>query len=101
MPKSNNKPFKITGDMVIADVINAFPQTIEVFLELGIHCVGCYVANFESIEEGVSRHGQDPETVVNLLNKAIKTQNVRKRAVTAKSGGKRNPDLSRSRRAKR
>lgn len=101
MPKSNNKPFRITGDMVIADVINAFPQTIEVFVKLGIHCIGCYVANFESIEEGVSRHGQDPEKVVELLNKAIKTQNVRKRTAAAKSGGKRNPDLSRSRKPKR
>jgi hypothetical protein len=31
---------KITPDMTIAQVINRYPETMEVFLSLGIHCLG-------------------------------------------------------------
>jgi hybrid cluster-associated redox disulfide protein len=92
--KPKKRAFRISGDMIIGDVIRAFPQTMVVFMEMGIHCVGCYVANFESIEEGVSRHGIDPALVVKKLNDAINPKNVRRNTPAPKSRKpKRNTDV--------
>ena len=97
MPKRNTakkSTFKITGDMIIGDVIRAFPQTVRVFAQMGIHCIGCYIANFESIEEGVGRHGIDPELVIKKLNEIINKKDVRRSPPASKSGRKkRNADL--------
>ncbi len=62
---------QITPDMIIGDVVLAFPETFPVLQSFGIHCIGCYASTFESIEEGVSLHGLDPEKVCHELNKAI------------------------------
>lgn len=63
---------EITSDMIIGDVVLAYPETLPVFKEMGIHCVGCYASTFESIQEGVQRHGLKAERVCELLNKTIK-----------------------------
>lgn len=68
---------EITGDMIIGDVAAAFPETLPVFQKIGIHCVGCYASTFESIEEGVVRHGLDPKKICQMLNKAIQKKHVR------------------------
>jgi hybrid cluster-associated redox disulfide protein len=63
---------KITKDMYFADVISYYPETMEVFLNKGMHCVGCVAARFESIEQGAMAHGVDPDKLVEELNKKIK-----------------------------
>lgn len=63
---------EITKDMIIGDVVAVYPQTLSVFQKMGIHCVGCYASTFESIEEGVSRHGIDPDTTCKELNNLLK-----------------------------
>jgi hybrid cluster-associated redox disulfide protein len=35
----------------------------------GLHCVGCHVSAFESIEEGAMAHGIDVDALVADLNK--------------------------------
>lgn len=63
---------KITSDMVILDIVQAFPQTFEVFQKYGFHCVGCPSAQFENLEQGASAHGINIKELVKDLNKAIK-----------------------------
>ena len=43
---------KITPDMPIGDVVKNYPETIKVFLQHGLMCVGCAVARFENIKDG-------------------------------------------------
>lgn len=62
---------EITPDMIIGDVILAYPETLPVLKEMGIHCIGCYASTFESIQEGTSSHGLNPLKVCTLLNKKI------------------------------
>ena len=62
---------EITGDMIIGDVVMAYPETLEIFKKAGIHCVGCYASTFESIQEGVVKHGLDSNKICKALNKAI------------------------------
>ncbi|MDD3723866.1 MAG: DUF1858 domain-containing protein [Lutibacter sp.] len=62
----------ITKDMKIEEVIQKYPETVEVFMTHGFHCLGCAASNFESIEDGAVVHGIDVEKFVEELNKAIK-----------------------------
>jgi hybrid cluster-associated redox disulfide protein len=61
----------ITKDMVIAKVISLAPETIDVFMEFGMHCVGCMAAAGETIEEAAAVHGIDVDELVDALNAEI------------------------------
>lgn len=62
---------KITAKSNIMEVVQKHPETIEVFVKHGMHCIGCVAANFENIEEGCSAHGIDAKKLVSDLNKAV------------------------------
>ncbi len=64
MPKQ-----KITKDMSFGEVLKKYPQTVEVFLKYGMHCVGCVVAMYETIEQGAKAHGIDVKKLLADLNK--------------------------------
>jgi hybrid cluster-associated redox disulfide protein len=61
---------KITPDMTIAQVLTQFPATAQVFMGLGIHCLGCPSATGESVHEAALKHGQNPEDLMQKLNAA-------------------------------
>ena len=41
------------------------------FFGHGIGCAGCSAAQFETIEQGVTLHGIDPDAFVKVLNEHI------------------------------
>jgi hybrid cluster-associated redox disulfide protein len=61
----------ITKDMTVGQVLRTYPQTVQVFLELGMHCLGCPSSTMESIEGAALTHGKKPDELVLQLNKAI------------------------------
>ena len=61
----------ITKDMGILDVVQQYPETVEVFGQLGFGCLGCAAARFENLEAGAKVHGFDPDELVEKLNAAI------------------------------
>ncbi|MCL1851902.1 MAG: DUF1858 domain-containing protein [Peptococcaceae bacterium] len=61
----------ITKDMVIGDVLRQYPQTAEVFLNLGMHCLGCPSAVMEDVQSAAVVHGHDPDELVADLNKVV------------------------------
>ncbi len=61
----------ITKEMPIGDVVQTYPQTIEVFLRHGLMCFGCAIARFENIEQGAMAHGIDVEALMRDLNAAV------------------------------
>lgn len=61
--------------MVIGQVLQEYPQTVPVFLELGMHCLGCPSATMESVEGAAMTHGKDPDDLVFELNKVISVLN--------------------------
>src|SRR3989344_3606235 len=66
---------KITKDTTIGDIVDKYPQVVETLMELGVHCVGCHVSPFESLEMGFKGHGMtddDVENAVKKLNVVIK-----------------------------
>ncbi len=59
----------ITKDNTIEEVVTKYPVTVMVFMKHGLHCVGCHVSAFESIEEGAMAHGINVDALVADLNK--------------------------------
>lgn len=63
---------KITRHMLIGDVVEAYPQTMNVFMRFGLHCIGCAVSAWETIEQGAMAHGiADVDELVKALNDAV------------------------------
>jgi hybrid cluster-associated redox disulfide protein len=61
----------ITKEMTIEEVVTQYPETMMVFMRHGLHCVGCHVSAFESIEEGAMAHGINVDALVLDLNKVV------------------------------
>lgn len=57
--------------MTIQEVVEKNPETIRVFLEHGLHCIGCAVARFENIEQGALAHGIDVDALIRDLNAKV------------------------------
>jgi hybrid cluster-associated redox disulfide protein len=64
------KELKITKEMVIEDIIQKYPKTTFVFLDYGLHCIGCPLAQDETIEEAVKVHQINLQKLLEDLNKA-------------------------------
>jgi hybrid cluster-associated redox disulfide protein len=61
----------ITKEMPIGEVVQKYPQTIEVFLKHGLMCFGCAIARFENVEQGAMAHGINVDTLIEDLNSAV------------------------------
>ena len=61
----------ITREMPIGQVVQTYPQTVEVFLRHGLMCFGCAIARFENIEQGAMAHGINVEALMKDLNAAV------------------------------
>ncbi len=64
----------VTKDMKIEEVVTQYPETMMVFMRHGLHCVGCHVSAFESIEEGAMIHGINVDALVEDINKVISSR---------------------------
>lgn len=64
----------ITKDMTIEEVVNQYPESMMVFMKHGLHCVGCHVSAFESIEDGAIAHGINVDALVDDLNKVAQAK---------------------------
>ncbi|NLF83517.1 MAG: DUF1858 domain-containing protein [Candidatus Gastranaerophilales bacterium] len=62
---------KITKDMSIVEIVQKYPQTLEVFARYGLGCIGCAAARFENLEAGAKVHGIDVDKFVDDLNATV------------------------------
>ncbi len=63
------KKENITKGMVIGEIVKQHPDSIRIMGEHGLHCVGCHVATWETLEQGASAHGIDVDKLLKELNK--------------------------------
>jgi iron-sulfur cluster assembly accessory protein len=64
-PSTTSKPVAL--NMTIGDVVEKFPDSADVMLGYGLHCVGCAVNPYETIEQGALGHGMSKETIASML----------------------------------
>lgn len=62
---------KVTKEMSILDIVQNYPQSLEIFAKYGLGCVGCAAARFENLEAGAKVHGFDPDMMVDEINALI------------------------------
>ncbi len=67
-----DKDRPIKKDMSMQEIFEKFPETVEVFHFHGLHCIGCFAAAYETLEEGAKAHGMDLEKLMDDLNAAVK-----------------------------
>ena len=61
----------IIKDMSIVEIVQTYPDTVEVLMNAGMGCLGCAASHFENIEQGAMAHGIDIDSLIAALNEAI------------------------------
>ncbi len=59
---------KITGDMIIADIIRVDQELIPILMSNGMHCVGCPSSQGETLEEACFVHGMELDPLLDQMN---------------------------------
>lgn len=57
----------ITRDMTVGEIVELVPDSVDVLLEYGLHCVGCGASMWETLEEGALGHGMSEDLLESLL----------------------------------
>ena len=68
---------EIKKDQLISDIITSHPETVEVLMDSGLHCIGCPMRSQETLEQGCQAHGMSDEQIdelVKSLNEKIRSQ---------------------------
>jgi len=58
----------ITSDLIIAEVLDRWPRTIDVFLEHQMSCPGCYMSHFDTLEDAAQTYGLSEDAFLDELN---------------------------------
>jgi len=66
MPNSRLDPF-----MLVEEVLRRYPQTAEIFQELNLPCVGCWLTDTHTIADVAAIYELDLESLMRQLREAI------------------------------
>ncbi len=62
---------KITKDTIVGDILDLAPEAAPLFLEIGMHCLGCPSARGETVEMACAVHGVDSDELLEKINDLI------------------------------
>lgn len=62
----SNQP--ITKDTTIREIVEEYPETIEVLTNHGMHCLGCAAQTDETLEMACMMHDIDVDGIIKNLN---------------------------------
>ena len=61
-----------TKDMIIGEILDKDADLAPIFLEMGMHCLGCPASRGETLEQACMVHGQDVNAILAKLNQGEK-----------------------------
>ena len=61
----------ITADCLVQDVVERHPQTIAVFAQHGLQCVGCYISPYHTLNDTAREYAMNIEPLLGELNRVI------------------------------
>ena len=61
----------INEKTLVGEIVSTYPESIEVLMSKGMHCLGCPASQAESIADACMVHGLDPDEVINAVNDRI------------------------------
>jgi len=62
---------QITKDTIIADILDIAPDSVPLFMSIGMHCLGCAMASGETVGEACAVHGVDADEFLAKLNEIV------------------------------
>ena len=63
----------VNKDMSIGEVLRMHRGTARIFMEFGMHCLGCPHATAESLADACGVHGANVDELVHQLNEFLAT----------------------------
>ena len=63
---------KITKDMTLGEIAGKYPKAVDILMKYGLHCIGCSVAVWETLEQGAAAHGITSKKLDELLEELNK-----------------------------
>lgn len=61
----------ITKDMLIEDLLDEYPQAVQIFLRMGLPCLVCGEPFWGTIEQLAEKYDTDPERLLQRLNEDL------------------------------
>ena len=61
----------VTGDTLIGEIVTQYPESIEVLLSIGMHCLGCPASRAESLADACAVHGMPVDRAIEAINAKI------------------------------
>ncbi|MDY2960567.1 MAG: DUF1858 domain-containing protein [Hornefia sp.] len=62
----------ISGDDLICEIVNMYPETVDFLGQIGMHCIGCASSQFENLRQACRVHGLNAALVTQELNKIVR-----------------------------
>jgi hybrid cluster-associated redox disulfide protein len=59
------------SDLVVADIMRQWPDTIGVFIAFNLHCIGCPIGVFHTLTDAADEHGTPLEELTAAVGDAI------------------------------
>jgi hydroxylamine reductase len=69
MKKIKEKKFEVTKDMTFTELLEKKPESMNTLFEAGLHCIGCHMSAYETIEQGCQAHGMNKKEIEELIKK--------------------------------
>ncbi|RYE85556.1 MAG: DUF1858 domain-containing protein [Hyphomicrobiales bacterium] len=80
------------SDLCVAEIMQRWPTTIGVFIDLQMHCIGCPIGTFHTLADAAEEHGLTLDELVTEVSAAIDEatragpERVRRRSAPAGAG---------------
>jgi hybrid cluster-associated redox disulfide protein len=62
----------VSKSMTFAEILQNHPESANILFESGLHCIGCEMAMYETIEQGCLAHGMNKKQIDDLIKKINK-----------------------------
>ena len=63
---------KISKKMTFMEIMQNYPEAAEILMNEGLHCLGCGMAAYETLEQGALAHGLNPSKLIEKIQKKTK-----------------------------
>jgi len=67
MAETTKKP-KITQDILIEDLVDAYPESVSILMEYDVQCIACGEPVWGTLSEKIRSKNLDPEPVMEALH---------------------------------
>ena len=60
----------------IGEIVQKYPESIDILMAAGMHCLGCAASQMESLEDACMVHGIDSQLLEDAINQVIEMKRV-------------------------